>query len=396
MMNISLTEKIDLLGNISPAEFMKKYWQRKPLLIRQAFKNFQLPISIAELKKLATQDDVESRFISRYQGNWQLKKGPIARVPSMKQNDWTLLVQSVDLHHDAISSMAQSFRFIPDARFDDVMISLASLGGGVGPHFDTYDVFLLQGHGKRRWRISQQKDQTLIPDLPCRILQNFQVEQEWVLEPGDMLYLPPQCAHDGIAETDNCVTISFGFRTLSMANMVRGIFEAAADQVSINSGLGSGVYSEPAIKGFTIKNYYRDPGAPAVNTPALIPENMVQKALQAAQSITLNTELATRFLGCWLTEPNQLAQFNFAEEEINIEDLPPNTQLKTDRKTRILYRGKQLFINGEVAPVALNPILQELADNRCISAAKATKSDMATFELLHRWIDDGWLVVEPL
>nr|WP_246233574.1 cupin domain-containing protein [Pelistega europaea] len=394
MMNISLTEKIDLLGQISPAEFMKKYWQRKPLLIRQAFKNFQLPISIAELKKLAARDDVESRFVTRYEGEWKLKKGPIARTPSMKQNDWTLLVQSVDLHHDAVSEMAQHFRFVPDARFDDVMISLASLGGGVGPHFDTYDVFLLQGHGKRRWRISQQKDQTLIPGLPCRILQDFQVEQEWVLEPGDMLYLPPQCAHDGIAETDNCVTISFGFRTLSIANMVRGIFEVAADQVSINSGLGSGVYSEPAIKGFNVKNYYRDPGAPAVDTPALLPEDMVQKALKAAQSIKFNEELATRFLGCWLTEPNQLAQFDFAEEEINIEDLPPDTLLKTDRKTRMLYRGKQLFINGEVAPVPLNPVLRDLADKRCITTGHATaKSDMETFEMLHRWLDDGWLVV---
>ncbi len=394
MTTLSLTDKIDLLGNISPEEFMREYWQRKPLLIRQAFKNFQLPISIANLKKLATQEDVESRFITRNDGDWKLKKGPISRTPSMQQNDWTLLVQSVDLHDDKVSEMAQLFRFVPDARFDDVMISLASKGGGVGPHFDTYDVFLLQGHGQRRWRISQQEDKTLIPDLPCRILQNFQVEQEWVLEPGDMLYLPPQCAHDGIAETDNCVTISFGFRTLSFANMVRGIFEAAADQVSVNSGLGSGVYSEPALSGFKVEGYYRDPGAPAVTTPAALPEAMITEALKAAQQIQFNADLASRFLGCWLTEPNQLAQFDFAEEEINIEDLPAETLLKTDRKTRMVYRGDQLFINGEAVSIPMNKVLQELADKRCLSAGYATsESDEDTFELLHRWIDDGWLVV---
>ncbi|WP_159991975.1 JmjC domain-containing protein [Pelistega ratti] len=393
-MSISLQQPIDLLGQISPEKFMKEYWQRKPLLIRQAIKNFTLPISIADLKNLAKREDVESRFITRYEGEWKLKKGPIARTPSMKQNDWTLLVQSVDLHHDTVSEMAQQFRFIPDARFDDVMISLAAKGGGVGPHFDTYDVFLLQGHGQRRWRISQQKDQTLIPGLPCRILENFQVEQEWVLEPGDMLYLPPHCAHDGIAETPDCVTISFGFRTLSMANMVRGILETAADQVSINSGLGSGVYSEPAIKGFNINGYYHDKGAPATSHPAELPEQMITKALQAAQKVQLNEALATRFLGCWLTEPNLLSQFEFAEEEINIEDLPENTLIKTDRKTRLLYRQKQLFINGEAVSIPLNPLLKKLADNRVITAGEATKkSDEATFELLHRWIDDGWLVI---
>lgn len=393
---MNLSEKIDLLGGISPEQFMKEYWQRKPLLIRQAIKNFKLPISIANLKKLATQDNVESRFVTRYNDDWKLKKGPIARTPSMKQNDWTLLVQSVDLHDDAVSALAQQFRFVPDARFDDVMISLASKGGGVGPHFDTYDVFLLQGHGQRRWRISQQKDQTLIPGLPCRILQNFEVENDWILEPGDMLYLPPQCAHDGIAESENCVTISFGFRTLSFANMVRGLFEAAADQVSINSGLGSGVYSEPAIKkGFAVKGYYHDKGAKAITQPAQLPEHMVEQALKAAEKIKFNDELAARFLGCWLTEPNQLSQFDFAEEEINIEDLPVDTVIKTDRKTRMLYRGKQLFINGEAVQIPLNPVLQELADKRCITAGKATqKSNMETFELLHRWLDDGWLVLE--
>ncbi|ETD72224.1 cupin [Pelistega indica] len=393
MTMINLTENTDLLGGISPEKFMQEYWQRKPVLIRQAFKNFSLPISIPNLKKLAKQENVESRLVSNFNGEWKLKKGPISRLPKMSENDWTLLVQSVDLHDDNVANLAQLFRFVPDARFDDVMISLASKGGGVGPHFDTYDVFLLQGHGQRRWRISQQKDQTLIPNLPCRILENFQVEEEWVLEPGDMLYLPPQCAHDGIAETEDCVTISFGFRTLSFANMVRGIFEAAADQVSVNSGLGSGVYSEPAIKGFKVSGYYHDKGAKASSHPAALPEKMITDALKAAEKIKFTEDLAVRFLGCWLTEPNQLSVFDFAEEEINIEDLPASTLIKTDRKTRIIYRDKQLFINGEAVTIKLNKLLKQLADNRYITAGEACLSDMETFELLHRWIDDGWLVL---
>lgn len=390
---ISATKKIELLGNISPDTFMKTYWQKKPVLIRQAFHNFKLPISIADLKKLAKQDNVESRFITRPNGKWCLKKGPIQRLPTMRQGDWTLLVQSVDLHNDAVAELAKQFRFIADARFDDVMISLAAKGGGVGPHFDTYDVFLLQGHGQRQWRISQQKDKSLIPDLPCRILQNFQVEQEWLLEPGDMLYLPPQCAHDGIAQTDDCVTISFGFRTLSMASMVRGIFEALADQISVNSNLGGGIYAEPPLKGYKISGDYRDKHSKATEYPAALPEKMVIDALKAMAHIKANEDIVTRFLGCWLTEPNQLSSFDFAEEEINIDILPPDSIIQTDRKTRMLYRDKQVFINGETVNIPLNALLKELADHRFITAKQACMSDVKTFELLHRWIDDGWLIV---
>src|SRR5690606_6698144 len=208
---------LTLLGGRSPAEFMRTYWQKHPLLIRQAIPGFISPVAPAGLKKLAKRDDVESRLIWQEKDEWNMENGPFARFPKIAEPNWSLLVQSVDLHDDATAALMQQFRFIPDARLDDIMISLASRNGGVGPHFDSYDVFLLQGRGQRRWRISQQKDLSLVPDIACKILQHFEPEEEFVLEPGDMLYLPPHIAHDGISESDECITVSIGFRAPSLA-----------------------------------------------------------------------------------------------------------------------------------------------------------------------------------
>ncbi|MEN7520489.1 cupin domain-containing protein, partial [Bordetella pertussis] len=248
-----------LLGGLAPADFMRRYWQRKPLLIRQAIPGFKPPASIAALRQLARRDDVEARLIWREQGQWNMENGPFARLPKAGEPDWTLLVQSVDLHHDAVSALLQQFRFIPDARLDDIMISVAGDGGGVGPHFDSYDVFLLQASGRRRWRYGRQKDLSLQPDLPLKILSRFEPEEEHVLEPGDMLYLPPQAAHDGVAEGGDCMTISIGFRAPSQAMLARGLLEAAADQVMARVGLLGGPYGEPPLPGARLDGLYRDP-----------------------------------------------------------------------------------------------------------------------------------------
>ena len=197
---------LQLLGGLSPETFMQRYWQKKPLLIRAAIPGFAPLLERAELLDLAAQDDVESRLVVRTgddaQASWRLRQGPFSRrsLPPLKQAGWTLLVQGVDLFDSRIHALMNQFRFVPDARLDDLMISYASDGGGVGPHFDNYDVFLLQAHGRRRWRIGRQKDKRLAPGMPLKILANFAPEQEFVLEPGDMLYLPPQWAHDGVAE----------------------------------------------------------------------------------------------------------------------------------------------------------------------------------------------------
>jgi 50S ribosomal protein L16 3-hydroxylase len=377
-----------LLGGLTPTEFMKSYWQKKPLLIRQALPGFKSPISAAALKKLAKADEVQARLISREGDQWQMEHGPFASMPKMSDTDWTLLVQSVDIHDDASAALMHQFRFVPDVRLDDLMMSLATVGGGVGPHFDSYDVFLLQAKGRRRWRFGQQDDLSLVPELPLKILKHFTPTQEVILEPGDMLYLPPQVAHDGVA-LEECMTISVGFRAPDEAALARGMLETAADQIMARLGLASGAYGEPALPGPNLNKLYRDPEQAATEKPGEIPNQLLHAALKAAKKIKFDKALATRFLGCWLTEPNQAAVFETG-------DLPEDdfgTHWLLDRRTRMLYRGKQLFINGEVAHVKPEKGLKLLADQRVLfmgTRAALALSDDAR-DAIEDWLDAGWL-----
>lgn len=393
MSSIDIHAPTPLLGGHSPAEFMRTYWQKKPLLIRQAIPGFKSPVSPANLKKLARRDEVESRLIWQENGEWNMENGPFSRYPKVSEPQWSLLVQSVDLHDDATAQLMQQFRFIPDARLDDIMISLASMSGGVGPHFDSYDVFLLQGSGQRQWRISQQKDLSLIPDIPCKILQHFVPEQEFVLEPGDMLYLPPHVAHDGISLSDECITVSIGFRAPSLAVLARGLLEVAADQLSAKAGLGFGPYSTPPLPGPDLSGMFRDKGQPATTEPAALPETLVSSALAAVQKIEFNERMAARFLGCWLTEPNSLTVFPIAEDMTDIEDvIADNGCIGLDRRSRMIYRGNDVFINGEALDIKANALLKKLADTRRLDAADLKKASETTLTLLQEWMDDGWVI----
>ncbi|WP_295477737.1 cupin domain-containing protein [uncultured Pseudomonas sp.] len=215
---------LQLLGGISARTFLRDYWQKKPLLIRQAIADFQSPIEPDELAGLALEEEVESRLvIENGERPWELRRGPFAEdeFSKLPERDWTLLVQSVDQFVPEVAELLEHFRFLPSWRIDDVMISYAAPGGSVGPHFDNYDVFLLQGHGKRRWKIGQMcdSDSALIKHADLRILAEFEGSEEWVLEPGDMLYLPPRLAHWGVAE-DDCLTYSVGFRAPSAAEVL--------------------------------------------------------------------------------------------------------------------------------------------------------------------------------
>ena len=384
---------LTLLGGLTAAQFMKTYWQKKTLLVRQAFPGFKAPLSVSALKKMSKRDDVESRLIQREKDQWQMDCGPFSRLPKASTPDWTLLVQSVDIHDDAACALMNQFRFVPDARLDDLMISLATVGGGVGPHFDSYDVFLLQAHGHRRWQFGQQKDLSLVDGLPLKILSNFEPEQEFVLEPGDLLYLPPQAAHDGVA-LDECMTISIGFRAPDEAALARGMLEAAADQIVARAGLSSGPYGEPPLPGPKLDALYRDPKQLATAHPAEIPDGLIQSALKSVSKIQFNEALAHRFLGCWLTEPNQAAVFDSDDDIEDAEDNPaPYTHWVLDRRTRMLYRGKQLFINGEVAAVDAEAGLKILADARELSGTNpvAKKLSPDALEALADWLDAGWI-----
>ncbi|MDN3986800.1 cupin domain-containing protein [Zwartia vadi] len=391
-------QPLALLGGLTPSQFMKTYWQRKPLLVRQAFKNFKPPVSMVTLKKMCKRDEVESRLVWQDQGEWNMEVGPFSRLPKMSETHWTLLVQSVDIHDDAACALMNQFRFVPDARLDDLMISMATEGGGVGPHFDSYDVFLLQAQGRRLWKFGQQKDLSLVPGLPLKILQNFEPEQEFVLEPGDMLYLPPHAAHDGIA-LDDCMTISIGFRAPDEAALARGMLEAAADQILSRAGVASGPYGEPPLPGPVLNKFYRDPGQPAVAHPAELPDRLTEAAMAAANKIRFDRALATRFLGCWLTEPNQSAVFDSpliemdAALEANASHPDAYTHWALDRRTRMLYRDQQLFINGEPAPVKAEAGLKKLADDRELAGTDplAKRLSPQALETLADWIDDGWV-----
>lgn len=215
---------LQLLGGLTAREFLRDYWQKKPLLVRQAIPDFESPISPDELAGLALEEEVESRLVIEHgERPWELQRGPFNEdtFQDLPERDWTLLVQAVDQFVPEVAELLEDFKFLPKWRIDDLMISFAAPGGGVGPHFDNYDVFLLQAHGHRRWQVGQMcdSDSPLLPHADLKILAQFEPTDEWVLAPGDMLYLPPCLAHCGTAE-DDCMTYSVGFRAPSAAEVL--------------------------------------------------------------------------------------------------------------------------------------------------------------------------------
>lgn len=392
---MNIDDATPLLGGLSPREFMRDVWQRKPLLIRQAIPGFKPAITLDDIKTLARRDEAESRLIWHDdKKGWKMKTGPFTRLSLPRQVAWTLLVQSVDLHDDATAALMRRFRFIADARLDDVMISIANDGGGVGPHYDSYDVFLLQAHGQRRWRISTQADLSLEPGLPLKILSNFEAEHEYVLDPGDMLYLPPHVCHDGAAIGD-CMTISIGFRAPSQASLARGLLEASADQVSAQYWGEPGLYGETPLVGADLSGLYSDAGAEATRTPAALPAALIQATLNTLNKVRLDEAVAARFLGQWLTHLPDSALFEPMESPPSLAEAPPKAgRLVLDRCTRLMYFEDQLFINGEIAPIASQATLRQLADERELPCTAMEPLDNVTRTMLDEWLDEGWLHYE--
>ena len=361
---------LSLLGGLSPAQFMRRHWQKKPLLIRQAIPGFEPLLSRAQLFDLASNEAVESRLIVRKPQGWALKQGPFKRsgLPPLKQPGWTLLVQGVDQHVDAVHELLKRFRFVPDARLDDLMISWASEGGGVGPHFDSYDVFLLQASGQRRWRIGRQKDLTLQPDVPLKILQNFEPEEEHVLEAGDMLYLPPRWAHDGDALGEDCMTYSIGFRAPQRGGLAGELLQRMADELEDET-------------------LYRDPGQPATAYPGAMPEGLEAFAVDALQRLLAERQSLACALGEVMTEPKPQIFFDEAQTDWVAG------AVRLDRRTRMMYDPRHVFINGESfrAGGADARLMQRLADERSLDARQVQRASEGAQALLQDWFEAGWL-----
>lgn len=351
---------------------MARHWQKKPLLVRQAIPQFTPPVLRNGLFALAAQEGVESRLVQSSRGSWKLRHGPFSRraLPALQQPDWTLLVQGVDMHHDGVHALMQQFRFVPEARLDDLMISYASHGGGVGPHFDSYDVFLLQAHGRRRWRIGRQKDLTLRDGIPLKVLAQFEPEEEFLLEPGDMLYLPPRYAHDGIAEGE-CMTYSIGFRAPSRAEMAQELL---------------GRMAEDALDDERGAQHYRDARQPAVAHPGAIPDALRDYAREALQRALAQPLALERSLGEYLTEPKPSVWFEPGARGVMLEGI------RLDRRSRMMYDAHHVFINGESYRAAGRDatLMRRLADERMLPARDLARASDDALELLSSWCDAGW------
>ena len=368
---MDIQQPLPLLGGLTPAQFMRRHWQKKPLLVRQAIPEFVPPVLRSDLFALAADESVESRRVQLVKGAWKLRHGPFTRraLPALQQPDWTLLVQGVDLHNDAVHALMQQFRFVPEARLDDLMISYASNGGGVGPHFDSYDVFLLQAHGRRRWRIGRQKDLALREDIPLKVLAHFEPEEEFVLEPGDMLYLPPRYAHDGIAEGE-CMTYSIGFRAPARAEMAQELLVRLAEDAADGD--------MPLL--------YRDAGQDAVAQPAAIPAGLQDFARDALSRALAQPLVLERALGEYLTEPKASVWFEPGDAGVMLEGV------RLDRKSRMMYDAQHIFINGESYRAAGRDatLMRRLANDRQLSSRDLARASDDALELLSSWCDAGW------
>jgi 50S ribosomal protein L16 3-hydroxylase len=376
---MDLRSPLDLLGGLSPAAFMRDVWQRRPLLIRGALPAAGTegaplaPVTPHALFALAARDDVESRLVVRdaAAGGWSLRHGPFARrrIPALATPGWTLLVQGVDLHLDAAHALLQRFRWIADARMDDLMVSYASRGGGVGPHVDSYDVFLLQVSGRRRWRVGRVARPAFVEGLPVRILAAFEPSDEWVLGPGDMLYVPPGWGHDGVAE-DACMTCSIGYRAPGACALARELLQRLGEDQEA---------AGPDI-------LFRDPPRSATAAPGRLPAALADFARRAVARALRDPAALGRALGEAMTDPKPGVWFDGGATRGEAAGL------RLDRRTRMMYDDRHVFVNGEAFRAAGRDatLMRELADARTLPAARCARLSREGRAVVADWVQQGW------
>ncbi len=355
---------------------MHHHWQRAPLLVRGAFPGFRDPLSKREVLALAGNADAQSRLVRRVGKRWMLEHGPfpLSRFKQLPSRDWTVLVQDTNHFSRRADQLLACFDFIPHARVDDVMVSYAPPGGSVGPHVDSYDVFLLQGHGRRRWQISGQKDHAFVPGLPLKILRRFVAQQEWVLEAGDMLYLPPGVAHHGVAESE-CLTWSIGLRAPSDAELVQGFLDYLREELRTDG-------------------QYGDAGAGRAAHPGALPAGLVRHAADTLARIRWTPAQVRDFAGRFLTEPKAHVFFRPPARALARGAFTSNATrrgIDLDPKSRLAFSGTMFFMNGERAavPGAARATMRCLADGRCLAGPIDAPREF--WDVAHEWYLQGFL-----
>jgi 50S ribosomal protein L16 3-hydroxylase len=366
-------------GPMTTARFLRGYWQKRPLLVRSAFPAFEDPLSIREVLSLAQSPDAESRIVRRAGRYWSVEHGPFARQALQKRpaKDWTVLVQDTNHFSAKAEALLSRFAFIPHARVDDLMVSYAVPGGTVGPHVDSYDVFLIQGSGRRRWQVSRQEDLDFVPGLDLKILARFKPTEEWVLEPGDMLYLPPDVAHFGVAETD-CLSWSIGFRAPSDGELAAAFLDHLSEKLSLDGRYG-------------------DPGLAPARHAGEIPPSLLAHVAKTLRRIRWTPRDATEFAGRFLSEPKGHVFFKPPERLLpraRFEASARRRGVALDRRARLLYARGTLFLNGEIvaAPMACGPWLRELADKRRLGPLPQAPASLLA--LAHEWYARGVLRID--
>ncbi|MDH5570560.1 MAG: cupin domain-containing protein [Gammaproteobacteria bacterium] len=287
--NTKISRKINPLGDLTADQFLQDYWQKKPLLIRQGLPGFTTPIGPDEMAGLACEEDVESRIILEKDGDkpWALEHGPFnqSRFSSLPETHWTLLLQEANRYIPELAMLLDTFNFIPNWRVDDVMVSYAPIHGSVGPHVDQYDVFLIQGLGRRRWQINTDMvaEDNLLENTELKIIKDFHAKEDWILEPGDILYLPPGVAHYGIA-MEECMTFSVGFRCPTKAELIAG-------------------FVDDLLPTLTNEMRYADPGLHMQKNPGEIHYRSLAKVRAIIQEAVSNNRNIDRWFGRFITEP---------------------------------------------------------------------------------------------
>jgi 50S ribosomal protein L16 3-hydroxylase len=337
-----------LLGGLAPSEFLRRYWQKRPLFVHAALPRFSGLIGERALTALAARDDVESRIVKRRGRSWETTHGPFRKVFVEKRN-FTLLVSGINLHLESADRLLRRFDFVPQARLDDIMVSFATPGGGVGPHVDSYDVFLIQGPGERKW--------TVTPPGSSRRMQ-------FLSQPGDLLYLPPGWSHDGVA-LQPCYTYSVGFRAPRGAELGAAFLDFLHER-----GLPDAMY--------------RDPGLVPARHAASIPSDMIRFATRFLRGIRWSDADALRFLGQYLTMPKPHVVFRPRPAR--------GKRLRLDLKSQLLYAGAEFFLNGEGIPVPARAraAMRELADRREIDSSRLA----ALARMIGEWRRAGYVHLE--